>query len=152
MKQFVIYKKERRLSLLDDSGREVFSCPVGLGPSPQGPKEREGDGKTPEGTYFICLKRESGKYGAALGISYPNEEDAQRAFIQGQIDEQARSAITCAIREGRRPPWGTKLGGEIYLHGGGAWDWTAGCIALADADMKNLFPRMEERDRVIILP
>jgi murein L,D-transpeptidase YafK len=152
MKQLVIYKKERRLSLLDDSGREILSCPIGLGSSPLGPKEREGDGRTPEGTYFICLKRETGKYGMALGISYPNEEDAQSAFIQGRIDEKTLAAIISAIREGRRPPWGTALGGEIYLHGGGASDWTAGCIALSDADMKNLFPLMGERDQVIILP
>ena len=152
MKQLVIYKKERRLSLLNDSGREVFSSPVGLGFAPQGQKEREGDGRTPEGTYFICLKRETGKYGLALGVSYPNEEDAQRAFQTGRINEQTLAVITAAIREGRRPPWGTALGGEIYLHGGGATDWTAGCIALFDEDMKKLFPLVEERDHVTIFP
>ncbi len=152
MKQLLIYKKERRLSLLDDSGREVFPCPVGLGFAPLGPKEQEGDGRTPEGSYFICLRRETGKYGMALGVSYPNEDDAQRAFLAGRINEKTWTAITSANREYRRPPWGTALGGEIYLHGGGASDWTAGCIALSDEDMKNLFPLVEERDQVIIFP
>ena len=152
MKRLIVRKKERRLSLLNEEGSEGFSCPVGLGFSPSGGKEREGDGKTPEGEYFICLKRETGKYGMALGISYPNEKDAGKAFAQGLISNDELAAIGSAFREGRRPPWGTKMGGEIYLHGGGACDWTAGCIALSDADMKNLFPLLEERDEVIILP
>ena len=152
MKRLIVLKNERRLSLLDKQGNELFSCPVGLGFSPVHPKEREGDGKTPEGMYFICLKRETGKYGMALGISYPNKSDAEKAFSHGIISEDELEAITGACRDGRRPPWGTKLGGEIYLHGGGASDWTAGCIALSDADMKKLFPLAEERDEVIILP
>ena len=152
MKRLVVRKNERRLSLLNEEGSEVFSCSVGLGFSPAGPKEREGDGRTPEGVYFLCLKREAGKYGMALGISYPNEKDAEKAFAQGIVSKNELAAIGFACREGRRPPWGTALGGEIYLHGGGAYDWTAGCIALNDADMKNLFPLMEERDEVLILP
>ena len=152
MNRLVINKKERRLHLYDGLGRELFACPVGLGFAPDGPKEREGDGKTPEGDYYICLKRETGKYGMALGISYPNCEDAKMAYERGDISEESLAAVFLAQREGRRPPWGTKLGGEIYLHGGGAFDWTAGCIALDDEDMKKLFPLMEERDEVTIFP
>lgn len=151
-KRLMVFKKERRLTLLDDNGTEVLSYPVGLGFSPLGKKEREGDGKTPEGQYFICLKRETGKYGMALGINYPNGLDAEAAFAKGSISFQEKEAIVSACREGRRPPWGTKMGGEIYLHGGGASDWTAGCMALNDSDMKKLFPLMEERDEVVILP
>lgn len=51
------------------------------------------------------------------------------------------------------PPWGTALGGEIYLHEGGASsDWTQGCIALEAADMARLFERWQEIDTVHILP
>lgn len=152
MKRLIITKGERRLSLVNEEGCEVFSCPVGLGFSPVGPKEREGDGRTPEGAYFLCFKRETGKYGMALGISYPNEKDAERGLTQGAISSEEADAIRAACREKRRPPWGTALGGEIYLHGGGAYDWTAGCVALSDEDMKKLFPLMEERDEVLILP
>ncbi len=152
MKQLTIVKSERRLSLLNNKGSEIFSCPIGLGFTPAGPKAQEGDGKTPEGTYFICLKRETGKYGMALGISYPNEKDAESALNCDFISISEWEAIRSACLEGRRPPWGTKLGGEIYLHGGGASDWTAGCIALNDEDMKKLFPLVEERDKVTILP
>ena len=53
----------------------------------------------------------------------------------------------------KRPPWGTSLGGEIYIHGGGnAPDWTAGCIALSDADMAVLFAMAREGDTVRIIP
>ena len=53
----------------------------------------------------------------------------------------------------KRPPWGTSLGGEIYIHGGGnAPDWTAGCIALSDADMAVLFAMASEGDTVRIIP
>ncbi|MFR5856107.1 MAG: L,D-transpeptidase family protein [Lachnospiraceae bacterium] len=52
-----------------------------------------------------------------------------------------------------RPPWGTALGGEIYLHEGGtASDWTQGCIALESADMARLFERWQDIETVTILP
>lgn len=152
MNRLIVFKKERQLSLLNGESSKIFSCPIGLGFSPYGPKTQEGDGKTPEGTYFICLKRETGKYGVALGISYPNEKDAKKALNCEFISISEWESIRSACLEGRRPPWGTKLGGEIYLHGGGASDWTAGCIALNDEDMKKLFPLVEERDEVQILP
>ncbi len=127
-------------------------CPVGLGFSPLGKKEMEGDGKTPEGTYYICVKRDTGKYGRALGISYPNEQDAKAAYDLGRITNDALLAIESAMRETRRPPWGTALGGEIYLHGGGAYDWTAGCIALQDEDMALLYDAVQCMDQVTIYP
>ncbi|MEI3429446.1 MAG: L,D-transpeptidase [Christensenellales bacterium] len=56
-------------------------------------------------------------------------------------------------RHKKRPPWGTSLGGEIYIHGGGnAPDWTAGRIALSDADMAVLFAMAREGDTVRIIP
>ena len=131
----LIEKAARRLRLLNDNDETVLSFPIALGRCPVGPKEREGDGKTPEGCYFVCLKK-IGKYGPSLGVSYPNEQDALRMNAPDEL-------ITC-IREraerGERPPWGSFLGGEIYIHGGGAdTDWTAGCIALSDADAQALY-------------
>lgn len=138
MLKIVIEKKNRRLTVLDGEEKPVFSCVIALGSQPLGPKEKEGDGKTPEGEYFICLKKR-GKYGPSLGISYPNEEDARRMHADADL-------IRC-IRErterGERPPWGSVLGGEIYIHGGGtAADWTAGCIALSEKDAETLYDMM----------
>ena len=133
--RILIEKAARRLTLFDEENKPVFVLPIALGSQPVGPKEREGDGRTPEGRYFVCLKK-IGKYGPSLGVSYPNEQDARRAGAPEEL-------IAC-IREragrGERPPWGSFLGGEIYIHGGGAdSDWTAGCIALNDADAQRLY-------------
>ncbi len=129
-----IEKAARRLTLLD-GGQEILCCPIALGQNPVGPKERQGDGRTPEGVYFVCVKK-IGKFGPSLGVSYPNEADARRMNAPAEL-------IAC-IREraarGERPPWGSFLGGEIYIHGGGtASDWTAGCVALDDGDMQALY-------------
>ena len=150
--QIVIHKAERLLEVLDD--RQVrWRCRVGLGSQPEGAKRAQGDGRTPEGSYFICLVKEAGKYGRSLGLSYPNAQDAQLAYREGRIDERTLANVEKACAEGRRPPWGSPLGGEIYIHkGGSASDWTAGCIALAEQDMDILFPLRAKIERVVILP
>lgn len=150
--RIVIEKAKRRLTLWDED-RIVMSCRAGLGQSPAGPKEREGDGRTPEGEYAICLVKEHGKYGRSLGLSYPSEADAKRARALKRIDDETLCAILRAHAEERRPPWGTPLGGEIYIHEGGSGsDWTQGCVALDEADMDLLFPCWERVKRVEIRP
>ena len=144
--QILIEKGNRKLTLLDENHGAVFSCKIALGFSPVGPKEKEGDGKTPEGEYFVCLKK-LGKYGPSLGVSYPNEQDARRMG--------AEEALIACIRERtlhlQRPPWGSSLGGEIYIHGGGTdRDWTAGCIALEDGDAERLYEFVPIGTRVAI--
>ena len=136
----VIRKAARRLLALDDDGGTMLSCPIALGSSPVGPKERAGDGKTPEGEYFVCVKKQ-GKYGPSLGVSYPNERDALHGLRSGLfVPPGLISLIREKAARGERPPWGTELGGEIYIHGGGTdTDWTAGCVALSDADAEKLY-------------
>ena len=112
----VLIWKARRMLESRQEGRVLLRCPIALGREPVGPKEREGDGRTPEGTYYICLIKEAGKYGKSLGLSYPSPEDAARGFAAGRIDEGALDAVRRAWANRVRPPWGTALGGEIYLH------------------------------------
>ena len=57
----VIHKSVHTLTLVDGT-REVLRCPAALGAQPVGHKQREGDGRTPEGAYFICLVKENGKF------------------------------------------------------------------------------------------
>lgn len=148
----LVEKRRRRLTLLQN-GTEVFSCRIALGRNPVDKKTAEGDGCTPEGDFFICLIKEQGKYGRSLGISYPGREDAREAFRQGRIDRHTLDAVNCAWDENRRPPWGSPLGGEIYIHEGGAHqDWTQGCIALESPDMDRLFPFRDAVKVVRILP
>ena len=150
--KIVIHKKERTLALTD-GGAPVFACRIALGRAPEGPKQREGDGRTPEGSYFICLVKEAGKYGRSLGISYPGPADAQAAFREGRIDRRTLDNICAAHNENRRPPWGSPMGGEVYIHEGGSGsDWTQGCIALDEQDMDALFLHHAQVDEVLILP
>ncbi len=148
-----IRKGQRLLRVLTEDGEAVFSAPVALGREPVGRKERQGDGRTPEGSYRVCLVKENGRHGQSLGLSYPNGEDADRALSEGRIDAATHGAIRAAQAEGRRPPWGTPLGGEIYLHAGGTQsDWTQGCIALEAEDMARLFALRERIGAVVIGP
>lgn len=147
----VIEKSARKLTAV--LGEQRLQCRIALGSTPIGHKNAEGDGKTPEGEYFVCLKRENGKFGCALGISYPALRDAQQAVQQGRMDARLLTLFEEAEKAQKRPPWGTPLGGEIYIHGGGCdADWTAGCIALCDEDMRTLFALAKEGDRVQIIP
>ena len=151
MHTIVIEKEKRCLSVYDAEGRRLLHCRAALGRNPVGHKQCEGDGKTPEGAYFVCLKREKGKYGLSLGLSYPSLTDAKNAVSDGRLDASLLYLFEEAERETKRPPWGTALGGEIYIHAGGSdRDWTAGCIALDEEDMALLFAMTEHGDKVII--
>ena len=152
MKKIIVEKEKRCLSTYDAEGRLLLRCRIALGSAPVGHKLREGDGKTPEGAYFVCLKREKGKYGLSLGLSYPSLTDAKNAVSDGRLDASLLYLFEEAERETKRPPWGTALGGEIYIHAGGSdRDWTAGCIALDEGDMAQLFALVDHGDRVEII-
>ena len=145
--------KAKRLLLLLDGEMERFRAPIALGQNPIGAKTREGDGKTPEGIYHICLVKESGKYGKSLGLDYPSPRDARLALLENRIDSQTCRAILDAHRHGIRPPWGTSLGGEIYLHEGDVQtDWTQGCVALTPEDMAQIFALRNQLEKIEILP
>ncbi|MBQ4638970.1 MAG: L,D-transpeptidase [Clostridia bacterium] len=145
--KIIVEKKNRKLTVTEQ-GSVLFACSVALGFSPEGNKEKEGDGKTPEGSYFVCLKK-IGKYGPSLGINYPSLADALRLGAA----EKLLQCIREREEQGMRPPWGSFMGGEIYIHGGGTErDWTAGCIALEDADAETLYALCDEGTEVEILP
>ncbi len=150
--RILIEKAARRLTLFRE-GFPPLSFPIALGSSPQGTKKAEGDGRTPEGCYYVCTRNEKSKFHLALGISYPSHGDARLAISEGRIDRAALAAIDKAWGEGRRPPWDTPLGGFIMIHGGGtSTDWTAGCVALEDGDMDVLFPLCPMGTAVEIVP
>ncbi len=137
--KIVISKSEHRLYLFEDD-RLVKSYPVGLGKIPHGDKVRQGDHRTPDGLFYVCTKNPRSRFHLALGISYPSIEDARRGLRQGLITYREYQEIVTAIRQGRRPPWNTALGGAICIHGGGAYaDWTEGCIALDNRDIEELY-------------
>jgi murein L,D-transpeptidase YafK len=151
-----VYKAQRALEAWRD-GRCVLRAGVSLGPgAAEGRKLREGDLRTPEGGYFVCAKNASSKYYLSLGISYPNARDAREGFARGEITGEQLEAIISAEIGRRRPDWDTPLGGFVMIHGehpgGRTGDWTAGCAALKNADMRALFEMAEIGDEVEILP
>lgn len=137
--RLVAYKSARRLELYDGDTL-VNTYPIGLGFTPEGAKECEGDGKTPEGDYYICTRNANSRFYLSIGISYPNQVDAERGLSDGLITQAEYRQITEAISSGEQPPWNTALGGEIMIHGMGvSRDWTAGCIAVENDVMDILW-------------
>lgn len=124
-----------------------------LGFAPEGDKEIRGDGKTPEGEFYVFVKNDKSKFYRSLGVSYPSAEDARRGLSENLVSEAEHDAILEAAREKRMPPQDTRLGGEIYIHGGGILtDWTQGCIALLDAEMKEIFDAISPGAPIFIEP
>jgi murein L,D-transpeptidase YafK len=106
----------------------VSEFAIELGPNWMRTKCRQGDDATPEGRYSIIARRSGNqtKYGWALVINYPNDEDRRRFVLgkrRGEIDASAR------------------IGGAVEIHGGGgrSSDWTDGCVALVNDDMQALY-------------
>jgi len=150
--KIVVRKRVRRLTLYA-KGRAVRRYRIGLGFSPVGDKRREGDGKTPEGRFYICQKNPVSSYYLSLGLSYPGIDDAKRGLRDGAITREEHDRIVDAIRAKDIPPWNTKLGGEVFIHGHGSQrDWTWGCIALDDVPMKELFDVVPLGTEVVIEP
>lgn len=128
-----VHKAERKMFLLHNS--EVLKTyDVDLGFAPLGHKQFEGDGKTPEGAYFISHRNPNSDYHLSLGISYPN--DADRAFAS----------------EAGKP-----TGGDIFIHGGPnsrkrRADWTAGCIAVSDNEIEVIYSMVKPGTPIRLLP
>jgi murein L,D-transpeptidase YafK len=149
----VVVRKSKRQLLVFRGDTQIRSFRVVLGSEPEGDKQREGDGRTPVGTFYVCEKNAESKFYLFMGISYPNEEDAARGLKDGLITSDQHDAILQAIAQRRTPPWYTRLGGEMGIHGGGtAWDWTRGCVALDNGDMRDLYALIREGTTVIIEP
>lgn len=145
--------KARRQMVLYSGQKPVRTFRVALGLKPVGPKVRQGDRATPEGTYRITHKNPNSQYYKSLGVSYPNAQDARRGVQSGLITQTQYNAIVSAVRRGLPPPSQTALGGDIFLHGrGSATDWTWGCIALDDSDMDYLFRIVPVGTPVLIHP
>ncbi len=148
--RLVIRKSARTLDVYDGPTL-VKTFTVVLGFSPEMDKETEGDGRTPEGEFYVFAKNPKSRFHVSLGLSYPAPEDAERGMRSSLINRDEYAAIVKANAERGMPPQKTALGGEIYSHGGGtANDWTDGCIALKDEEMTELFNAIPVGTRVRI--
>ena len=133
--QVVVKKGERKLYLI--SGKTpIKTYEIDLGNQPVGDKQFEGDGKTPEGLYFIDRFNPNSRYHLSVGISYPSAQDVAQAAALGL-----------------RP------GGDIFIHGLGPEgralnkaDWTAGCIAVNDEEIEEIFTMLRPGVPIFIYP
>lgn len=137
--RILVEKKARRLTLFHNNN-PVKTYEIALGQQPEGPKQFEGDNKTPEGRYIIDSRKKNSSYHRALHISYPNTKDATFAA------KQKRSA-----------------GGSIMIHGlpkGMGYlgplhrlrDWTAGCIAVTNTEIEEIWRAIPDGTPIEIRP
>ena len=126
--QVVVHKGTRRLELLRD-GQVLATYRIALGLDPSGHKQREGDFRTPEGDYSLVRRNPNSEFFLSIQISYPSAADVRAARSRG---------------------W--QPGGSIMIHGlpnlprhppqyYETRDWTDGCIAVANADMVDIWLR-----------
>jgi hypothetical protein len=147
-----VLKEERRLWLIQDTTL-VREFHIALGPNPKGDKYFRGDGRTPEGEYFVCSKNSSSQFYKSLGINYPNPRNAQNALSCGMISNNDYCLIKQANDAMKLPPSNTALGGKLFIHGGGCQnDWTLGCIALKNSAIDELFNVVQIGTPVFIMP
>lgn len=132
--QILIIKGDRVMHLLN--GRQALKTyKVDLGFDPVGPKQVEGDGRTPEGLYRIDRRNPNSTYHLSLGISYPNAADIAKAEAMGKDP-----------------------GGDIFIHGEarkdwgkiGTPDWTAGCISVTDDEMEEVYAMVRDGTPIFI--
>ncbi len=131
--QIQVYKSKREMFLLHND-QVLKSYRISLGFDPVGTKEVYGDGKTPEGLYYIDRRNPSSDFYLALGISYPNKHDVQVARAMGKDP-----------------------GGDIFIHGQDGWktntsDWTAGCIAISNRQMRDVYAMVKTGTPIFIMP
>jgi murein L,D-transpeptidase YafK len=136
----IVIEKAKRTMVLWSHGRVLRSYQVALGGNPVGPKTQQGDMRTPEGQYAIDTRNAASQYHRALHISYPNAADRAQAKKLG-VDP----------------------GGDIMIHGlpnGWGWigkahllrDWTAGCIAVTDEEIEEIWRLVPNGTPVEIRP
>jgi murein L,D-transpeptidase YafK len=122
--RIVIEKAARRMQLIQD-GKPVRTYQIALGFTPEGDKLRQGDGKTPEGAFTVDRRNDESAFHLSIGLDYPQPDDVTRAAAAGYSP-----------------------GGDIFIHGQPnavpdglkiKGDWTAGCIALTNAEMREIW-------------
>lgn len=135
----IVRKAARRLELYHDS-QLIKTYPIALGRHPTGTKERQGDGRTPEGVYRLDYRNPHSAFHKAFQISYPTPSEVTHARAQG-VDP----------------------GGLVMIHGmkkGLGWlgrlhrliDWTGGCIAVTDAEMDEIWRAVPDGTRIELRP
>jgi len=151
--EYVVANKGARNLALCQSGQELASFHMGLGFAPSGDKQVEGDGKTPEGVFYVAELVPNSQYYKAFLVSYPDAQDAAWGYGQGLITSAQKSAIESAQASCATPPQTTALGSYIELHGeGGGQDWTWGCMAIESFELDQVWAVLGAGDTIVVKP
>jgi uncharacterized SAM-binding protein YcdF (DUF218 family) len=142
--RIVVRKSANTLELFDGSSLfKTYPCITGGAP---GDKATEGDRRTPIGQFHIVYKNPMSKFHLSMGLDYPNREDAERGLREKLITKEQYDGILAALDSdlsldvNQKKLWYTALGGEIFLHGHAEGrTGTAGCVALANPDIEELY-------------
>jgi len=119
---------------------------------------RRGDETTPLGIFHVSWIDRSSRYGTFYGLDYPSASIARRAYAEGIIGQPEFDAIIKALQQHRTPPQNTPLGGRLGIHGVGRGDpkiqkavnWTDGCVALTNPQIRQLSSWVHLGTRVVI--
>lgn len=132
---YVVVKKADRRMFLFNQNSVLEHYDVKLGFAPEGHKQFEGDGRTPEGIYRIDRRNPNSRYHLSIGISYPNANDIAAAAAIG------------------KPP-----GGDIFIHGQefpfkpDKGDWTWGCISVKNSEIEEIYAMVRDGTPISIDP
>jgi murein L,D-transpeptidase YafK len=137
--EVLVRKSERRLYLMRH-GEVLRSYRVALGLVPEGPKERSGDFRTPEGRYQLTRRNSRSDYFLSIQVSYPNAEDLRRAQ-RDHVNPGGSIMIHGLPNYQRHPP-------DYYA----ASDWTDGCIGMSNSDMVELWLMVQDNTPIEIRP
>ncbi len=147
----IVVKKSTHFLELWQNGKKTQSYVI-TSSAKTGDKEISGDMKTPEGEFYVCLKNPNSQYHLALGVSYPEKEDAERGLKNGIITQEIYDEIIAALESGGTPNWYTALGGAVEIHGNRQdTDMTRGCIGMRDTDLDILYNSVEVGDKILIM-
>jgi len=135
----LVLKAERQLQLLH-RGKVIKSYRISLGKQPKGPKFREGDNRTPEGFYWIDWRKTSSNYNLSMHISYPNAADREAATAKG-LQPGGMIMVHGTPIDEEYPEW--------YFH---TLDWTNGCIAMKNGDMREVWGLVRDGTLIEIRP
>jgi hypothetical protein len=150
---YVVANKGARNMALCQGGQEVASFHMGLGFAPTGDKLVEGDGKTPEGSFYVAQLVPDSQYYKAFLLSYPDAGDAAWGYGQGLISAADKSSIESAQSSCLTPPQTTALGSYIEIHGeGGGQDWTWGCLAIENFELDQIWAVLTPGDTIVVKP
>ena len=154
--------KSKRVLLVKQGTRITRRYVAASGRGGLGDKRIRGDNKTPEGVYYITGFNEDSAFDMFFRLNYPNAKDGYFGLKRDLIDKDDFGRILDAQRQDRLPPQDTPLGGAIGIHGIGEenhdrlhvqrWqNWTQGCIALTNREIRELRRFVDVGTRVVIL-